>query len=70
MNDREVLQALLDGKVITEGWNINPLIYRLNGKWMEDRDRTHGWSRTGNIPKLDPDRVKIVEEEEWTQENR
>ena len=64
MKDREILQALLDGKVIAEKTHLCPLKYRLNGGWMEVKYGEYEWSRTDHIPRLDSDYVKIEEDEE------
>ena len=64
MNDREILQALLDGKIIAEKTPLCPLKYRLNGGWMEVKYGKYEWSKMDHIPKLDSDHVKIEEEEE------
>ena len=64
MNDREVLQALLDGKVIAEKTHLCPFKYRLNGKWMEAKYGKYEWDRMDHIPALDSDHVRIVEGEE------
>ena len=64
MNDREVLQALLDGKVITEKTHLCPLKYRLNGDMMEVKYEKYEWQRMDHIPELDSKYVKIEEVEE------
>lgn len=64
MNDREVLQALLDGKVIAEKTRLCPLKYRLNGDMMEVKYEKHEWQRMDHIPEMDSDYVRIEEVEE------
>ena len=64
MTDRDVLQALLDGKVIKQVPCICGFLYRLNGKWMEIKYGKHEWDRMDHIPELDSDHVRIVEVEE------
>ena len=64
MNDREVLQALLDGKVIAEKTYLCPLKYRLNGDMMEVKYEKYEWKRMDHIPELDSKYVKIEEVEE------
>ena len=64
MNDRDVLQALLDGKIIAQKTHICPFKYRLNGGWMEVKYGKYEWSKTDHIPELDSDYVKIEEMED------
>ena len=64
MNDREILQALLDGKVIAQKTHICPFKYRLNGGRMEIKYGKYEWSKMDHIPELDSDYVKVMEEEE------
>lgn len=64
MNDREILQALLDGKVIAEKTHLCPLKYRLNGDRMEVKYGKYDWSKMDHIPEIDSDYVRIEEVEE------
>lgn len=64
MNDREILQALLDGKVITDESYYGRILFKLNGDRMEIKVRECEWTKTDEIPRLISDFVKIVEEEE------
>ena len=64
MNDREILQALLDGKVIAEKTHLCPLKYRLNGDRMEVKYGKYEWSKMDHIPEIDSDYVRIEEMEE------
>lgn len=64
MNDREVLQALLDGKVITDESYYGRILFKLNGDHMEIKVRECEWTKTDEIPRLISNFVKIVEEEE------
>lgn len=65
MNDREILQALLDGKIILvkEGtWHT--FQYKLVGDKIWTKYEEDGWAPFDCIPELDSDYVEIVEEEE------
>ena len=64
MTDREILQALIDGKVIVDESSWNDLHYKLIGDRMHVEFGKHKWVPSDHIPKLDSDYVKIVEEEE------
>ena len=64
MNAREVMQALLDGKVIAEKTQLCPLKYRLNGDMMEVKYEKYEWQRMDHIPEMDSDYVRIEEVEE------
>lgn len=64
MNDREVLQALLDGKVIAEKTHLCPLKYRLNGDRMEVKYSKYEWSKMDHIPEIDSGYVMTEEVEE------
>lgn len=64
MNDREILQALMDGKVIAEKTHLCPLKYRLNGDRMEVKYGKYEWSKMDHIPEIDSDYVRIEEVEE------
>ena len=65
MNDREVLQALLDGKVVTDGSYYGRILFKLNGDRMEIKVRECEWTKMDEIPRLISDFVRIVEEEKW-----
>ena len=65
MNDREVLQALLDGKVIVdESVPWLEFHYKLIKDRMYVSIGDHVWGSSDHIPKLDSDHVRILEEEE------
>ena len=64
MTDRDVLQALLDGKVIAEKTPLCPLKFRLNGDRMEVKYEKYEWCKMDHIPELDSDHVEIEEEVE------
>lgn len=63
MNDREVLQALLDGKTVVDesSWIVN--YYKLIGDRMYIRVEENMWGSCDYIPRLDSDCVRIEEEE-------
>lgn len=63
MDDREVLEALLDGKTIIDEstWIVNH--YKLIGDRMYVRVEEHMWGSMNYIPRLDSDCVRIEEEE-------
>ena len=63
MNDREVLQALIDGKVIVDESPWFNLYYRLVGDRIQVKCDEHEWALCYYIPKLYPCHVKIVEDE-------
>lgn len=63
MNDRKVLQALLDGKTIIDesSWIVN--YYKLIGDRIYIRVGEHMWGSSDCIPRLDSESVRIEEEE-------
>ena len=63
MNDREVLEGLLDGKTIIDEstWIAN--YYRLIGDRMYIRVEENMWGSMNYIPRLDSESVRIEEEE-------
>lgn len=64
MDDREVLESLLEGKVIVDesSWIVN--YYKLIGDRMYVRIGDHMWGSMNYIPRLDSDCVRILGEEE------
>lgn len=63
MNDREVLEALLDGKIIVDELSLHKFHYRLIGDGVWVKSSKHKWARLDHIPKLDSDYVRVLEEE-------
>lgn len=63
MNDREVMESLLEGKVIVDEstWIVN--YYKLIGDRMYIRLSDHMWGSMNYMPRLDSDCVRIEEEE-------
>ena len=65
MNDREVLQAMLDGKVIlVKQGTWHSFRYKLIGDKIYIRFDEDEWEPTECIPELELDHLKIEEEEE------
>ena len=64
MNDREVLEALLGGKVMVDesSWVVN--YYRLIGDRMYIRVEENMWGSMNYIPRLDSGCVRIDGEDE------
>lgn len=64
MDDREVLQALLDGKtIVDESTPWFEFHYKLIGDRIYIRIEDHMWGSSDCIPRLDSDCVRIEEEE-------
>lgn len=63
MNDREVLEALLEGKVIVDESTWHDFQYKLIGDRMYIRVEENMWGSSDCIPRLDSDCVRIEEEE-------
>lgn len=63
MNDREILQALLDGKVILVDSMYHSFRYKLIGDKLNIRF-DDGQTSFDCITKLDSEHVEILEEEE------
>ena len=63
MNDKEVLQALLDGKTVVDesSWIVN--YYKLIGDRVYIKVEDHMWGSSDCIPRLDSDCVRVLEEE-------
>ena len=64
MNDREVLQALLDGKVIVDESSWHVFYYKLIKDRMYVRIGDHMWGSNNRIPELESSHVRILEVEE------
>lgn len=64
MNDREVLEALLEGKVIVdESTPWHTFYYKLIWDRIYVKISDHMWGSSDCIPRLDSDCVRILEEE-------
>ena len=64
MNDREVLQALLDGKTIVDESSWHTFYYKLIKDKIYVMIGDHMWGSNNRIPELDSKYVRILEEEE------
>ena len=64
MNDREVLEGLLSGKIVVDEstWIANH--YKLIGDRMYIRVEEHMWGSSDYIPRLDSECVRIEEDDE------
>lgn len=63
MDDREVLEALLDGKIIVDESSWHIFYYKLIKDRIYVKISDHIWGSCDHIPRLDSDCVRIEEEE-------
>lgn len=64
MNDREVLQALLDGKVIVDKSPLHDFSIRLIGDRICVKPGKLGWALIDCLSSLDSCHLKVLEDEE------